>query len=120
MVEIYPLDGNLDVTGYIAAKTFVSLRVATSGGTPWTSSTIGTVGPTSLSYFGSRRTSLGCKCIFYSFTLPTAHPLGANYIANGGFRTGSSSDPSPNAFLSFSVTSSTVFNIWVRSSKTFY
>ena len=63
------------------------------------------------------RGTVGTTNLFlYSFTLPTAHPLGLNYIVNGGFRTGSSTDASPNAFLTFNVTSSTNFNVWVRSS----
>ncbi len=52
----------------------------------------------------------------YALTLPTAHSLGSNYIVNGGFSTASSTDVSPNASLTFNVTSSTNFSVWVRSS----
>ena len=84
---------------------------------------IGTPGTVSLFQYGflasvslSRGTAATTNPLLYLFTLPTAHPLGLNYIVNGGFRTGSSTDASPNAFLTFNVISSTTFSVWVRSS----
>ncbi len=64
----------------------------------------------------ARGTVATTNLFLYSFTLPAAHLLWLNYIVNGGLRTGSSTDASPNAFLTFNVTSSTNFNVWVRSS----
>ena len=120
------LNGNLSVVGFIDARPFASLRVGTSGGTPSTGTiagTIGTPGTVSLIQYGfltnvsvARGTVATTNLFLYSFTLPTAHPLGTNYIVNGGFRTGGSTEASPNAFLKFNVTSSTNFNVWVRSS----
>ncbi len=68
----------------------------------------------------SRGTAATSNLFLYSFTLPTAHHLGLNCIVNGGFRTGSSTDASPNAFLTFNVTSSTNCNVWVRSSTAIF
>ena len=120
------IGGNLTVNGFIAAKPYASLRVATAGGTPSTGTTVGAIGKlgtVSLFQYGfltnvslSRGTAATTNLFLYSFTLPTAHPLGTNYIVNGGFRTGSSLDASPNAFLTFNVTSSTTFAVWIRSS----
>ena len=107
--------GNLSVDGYIAAKPFASLRVSTAGGTPSTGTTMGTIGTpgtVTLVQYGfltnvsvARGTVATTNLFLYSFTLPTAHPLGTNYIVNGGFRTAGSTEASPNAFLSFTVTS---------------
>ena len=50
------MGGNLTVNGFIAAKTYASLRVGTSGGTPSTGTiagTIGTPGTVSLIQYGS-------------------------------------------------------------------
>jgi hypothetical protein len=121
--------GNLIVEGFISARPYASLRVSTgitagittiSTGT--IAATIGTPGPVSLTQYGfvtnvgvSRGTVGTTNLFLYSFTLPTAHPQGLNYIVNGGFQTGGSTSPSPNAFLTFNVTSSTTFNVWVRS-----
>ena len=120
------MSGNLTVNGFIVAKPYASLRVSTAGGTPSTGTTavtIGTPGTVSLIQYGfltnvsvARGTAATTNLFLYSFTLPTAHPLGTNYIVNGGFRTVGSIDPSPNAFLSFTVTSATQFAVWVRSS----
>ena len=94
-----------------------------SASTGTTVGTIGTTGTVSLFQYGfltnvsvARGTVATSNLFLYSFTLPTAHPLGSNYIVNGGFRTASSTDASPNAFLTFNVTSSTNFSVWVRSS----
>ena len=83
---------------------------------------IGTPGTVNLTQYGflttvsvSRGTVGTTNLFLYLFTLPTAHPQGLNYIVNGGFQTGGSTSPSPNAFLTFNVTSSTTFNAWVRS-----
>ena len=118
--------GNLIVNGYISAKPYASLRVATAGGIPSTGTavgTIGTPGPVSLIQYGfltnvsaSRGAVSTVNVFLYSFTLPSAHPQGTNYIVNGAFVTGSTSSASPNAFLTFNVTSSTSFTVWVRSS----
>ena len=96
------MGGNLTGNGFIAAKPYASLRVGTSGGTPSTGTTVGTIGTpgtTNLVQYGFltnvslSRGIVGTTNLFlYSFTLPTAHPLGLNYIVNGGFRTGSSTD----------------------------
>ena len=118
--------GNLTVTGFISAKPYASLRVSTgtTGATPSTASVIGTPGPVTLTQYGfltnvgvSRGTTVGATNYFiYTFTMPTAHPQGTNYIVNGAFVTGSTSSASPNAFLTFNVTSSTSFTVWIRSS----
>jgi hypothetical protein len=118
--------GNLTVTGFISAKPYASLRVSTgtAGATASTASVIGTPGPVTLAQYGfltnvsvARGATAGASNYFiYTFTMPTAHPQGANYIVNGAFVTGSTSSASPNAFLTFNVTSSTSFTVWVRSS----
>ena len=120
------MSGNLTVNGFIAAKPYASLRVSTAGGTPSTGTTVGTIGTpgtVSLVQYGfltnvsvARGTVATTNLFLYSFTLPTAHPLGTNYIVNGGFRTASSTDVSPKAFLTFTVISATYFCAWVRSS----
>ena len=123
------IDGNLTVNGFISARPYASLRVLTGttvGTTPSTGTavgTIGTPGPVSLTQCGfltnvsvARGTVGGTNTFLYTFTMPTAHPLGANYIVNGGFQTGGTSAPSPNAFLTFNVSNSTIFTVWVRSS----
>ena len=117
--------GNLSVGGFIDARPFASLRVATAGGTPSTGTTVGTIGTpgtTTLVQYGfltnvsvARGTVATTNLFLYSFTLPTAHPLGTNYIVNGGFRTAGSTEASPNAFLTFNVASATQFIVWVRS-----
>ena len=121
------IGGNLSLTGYLSAKPYVSLRVSTSTATPAAPSTgtiagtIGTPGTVSLAQYGfltnvsvARGTAGANNSFLYTFTLPTAHPLGTNYIVHGGFQTGGTSAPSPNAFLTFSVSSSTSFTVWVR------
>ena len=119
------MSGNLTVSGFIAAKPYASLRVATAGGTPSTGTAVGAIGtPGTVSLFqygfltsvSLSRGTVATTIFLYLFTLPTAHPLGLNYIVNGCFRTGSSTDASPNAFLTFTVTSATQFAVWVRSS----
>ena len=102
------MGGNLTVNGFIVAKPYASLRVATAGGTPsigTTAGAIGTTGTVSLVQYGfltnvslSRGTAATTNTFLHLFTLPTAHPLGSTYIANGGFRTASSTDVSPNVF----------------------
>ena len=63
------------------------------------------------------RGSVGTTNLFsYLFTLPFAHPQGSNYIANGGFYSSGALSASPNAVLTFSVTSPTTFNVYVRTS----
>ena len=121
--------GNLTVNGFTSAKPYASLRVLTSTAAPavastgTTSGTIGTPGTTTVTQYGfltnvslARGTTGTTNLFQYIFTLPTAHPLGTNYIVNGGFQTSSSTSASPNAFLTFNVTSSTTFTVWVRSS----
>jgi hypothetical protein len=124
------IGGNLTVSGFTNTKPYASLRVTTTGGgtfaTPSTGTTvetIGTPGAVTLVQYGFltnvsvARGSTGTTNLFlYSFTLPTAHPLGTNYIVNGGFYTAGSLALSPNAFLTFNVASSTNFSVWVRSS----
>ena len=113
--------------GIEIAKPSVSLRVTTTGGTAsngTATGSIGTVGTTTLAQYGflinvtlARGTAGATNAFIYTFTMPTAHPLGSNYIVNGGFRSGSSGDPWPNAFLIFNATSSTSFNVWVKNSS---
>ena len=122
----FTIVGNLTVNGFIAARPYASLRILTTGGTPSTVTTVGNIGtPGTVSLFQQgfltnvslmRGTAGTTNLFLYSFTLPTAHPLGTNYIVNGGFRTASSTDASPNAFLTFTVISATNFCVWVRSS----
>ena len=121
------ITGNLTITGYSNIKPYASLRVVTTGGTlsrGTTTGTIGTAGTTLLSQYGyltnvvlTRGVAGATNAFIYTFTMPTAHPLSTNYIVNGCFRTGSSSDPSPNATMIFNVTSSTSFNVWVKTSS---
>ena len=121
--------GDLTVSGFTSAKPFASLRVITSTALPAVASTgttaalIGTPGTVSLTQYGfltnvscSRGVPATANLFLYSFTMPTAHPLGVNYIVSGCFQTGATSSPSPNAFLSFNVSSATQFSVWVRSS----
>ena len=121
--------GNLIVEGFTDARPYVSLRVITSTAAPAVASTgttaasIGTPGVVSLTQLGYNtsvslaRGTVGTTNLFtYQFTLPVAHPQGANYIVNGGFYTSGALSPSPNAFLTFSVASATSFSVWVRSS----
>ena len=123
------VNNNVTINGFLAAKPYVSLRVLTSTATPAVASTgttagsIGTPGTVSLTQYGfltnvsvARGTVATTNLFTYTFTLPTAHPLGTNYLVNGGFYTSGSLSASPNTFLTFNVASSTTFNVWVRSS----
>jgi hypothetical protein len=117
--------GNLVVAGYISAKPFVSLRVLTSTATPATPSTatvIGTPGATTVVQYGyiqnvaiARGTVGAANAFLYTFTWTTPHPLGLNYIVNAGFRTGSTSDVMPTGVITTNITSSTSFNLWIRT-----
>ena len=122
------VNNNVTINGFLAAKPYVSLRVLTSTATPAVASTgttagsIGTPGTVSMTQYGFltnvsvARGQTGTTNLFtYLFTLPTAHPLGANYIVNGSFYTPSALTASPNAFLTFNVINSTSFNVWVRT-----
>ena len=78
------IGGDLTVNGFIAAKPYASLRVATAGGTPSTGTTVGTIGtPGTVSLFQygfltnvsvARGTVATINLFSYTFTLPTAHP----------------------------------------------
>jgi hypothetical protein len=116
------IGGNLTLTGYLAAKPFVSLRVLTGGGTPSTATVIGTPGVSLVTPYGyiptvtvARGTAGATNAFIYAFTWTTPHPLGINYIVNAAFRTGSSTDPQPVGVLTTNVTSSTSFNVWIRT-----
>jgi hypothetical protein len=121
------IGGNLTLTGYLAAKPFVSLRVITGGGTPSTVNTsgvtiIGTPGASLVTPYGynsnvtiARGTAGATNAFIYTFTWTTPHPLGINYIVNAVFRTGSSTDPQPAGVITTNVTSSTSFNVWIRT-----
>ena len=122
------IGGNLTLTGYLAAKPFVSLRVVTGGGTATTISAstglpvIGTPGLSVINQYGyiqnaslARGTAGATNAFIYTFTWPTPHPLGINFIVNAVFRTGSSTDPQPIGVITTNVTSSTSFNVWFRT-----
>jgi hypothetical protein len=125
------VSGDVTLTSFLPIKPYASLRVLTSTDAPavastgTTEGTIGTPGTVSLTQYGfltnvslARGTVATTNLFTYLFTLPTPHPLGANYIVNGSFYTPGSlspSSPSPNAFLTFNVISSTSFNVWVRT-----
>jgi hypothetical protein len=122
---------NLTVNGFIAAKPYVSLRVATSGGTPSSVSgstlTIGTAGTTTLTNNGfitpvlSRGTAGATNAFIYTFTFATPHPLGTNYAVFAQFATGATGSSSqaqslqPTGVITTNVTSSTTFNVWIRT-----
>jgi hypothetical protein len=116
------IGGNLTLTGHLAAKPFVSLRVITGGGTPSTATVIGTPGASLVTPYGyisnvtlARGTAGATNAFIYTFTWTTPHPLGINYIVNAVFRTGSSTDPQPAGVITTNVTSSTSFNVWIRT-----
>jgi hypothetical protein len=122
------IGGNLTLTGYLAAKPFVSLRVITGAGTATTISAstglpvIGTPGFSTLTQYGyvqnvslARGAAGATNAFIYAFTWPTPHPLGINYVVNAGFRTGGSADPQPIGVITTNVTSSTSFNVWIRT-----
>ena len=116
------IGGNLTLTGYLAAKPFVSLRVVTGGGTPSTATVIGTAGLSVLNQYGfiqnvtlARGTAGGVNAFIYTFTWATPHPLGINYIVNAIHRTGSYADPHPTGVITANVNSSTSFSLWVRT-----
>jgi hypothetical protein len=120
--------GNLVVAGYMSAKPFVSLRVATTGGIPSTGTTtnpmtIGTVGTTTLAQYGfitnatvARGTVGATNAFLYTFSWATPHPVGTSYAVMCNFNTGSTASPSPNAFITANNTSSTSITIWIRGS----
>ncbi len=116
------IGGNLTLTGYLAAKPFVSLRIITAAGTPSTATVIGTAGGSLVQQYGfiqnvttSRGTVGAANAFIYTFTWTTPHPLGLNYIVNAIFRTGSSTDPQPAGVITTNATSSTSFNVWIRT-----
>jgi hypothetical protein len=120
------IGGNLTLTGYLAAKPFVSLRVATGAGTATTISAglpvIGTPGFSILTQYGyiqnvslARGTAGATNAFIYTFTWTTPHPLGINFIVNAVFRTGGSADSQPIGVITTNVTSSTSFNVWIRT-----
>jgi hypothetical protein len=120
------IGGNLTLTGYLAAKPFVSLRVATGAGTATTISAglpvIGTPGFSILTQYGyiqnvslARGTAGATNAFIYTFTWTTPHPLGVNFIVNAVFRTGGSADFQPIGVITTNVTSSTSFNVWIRT-----
>jgi hypothetical protein len=124
----FTINGNLVVEGFNDARPYASLRVITSTAAPAVASTgtnagsIGTPGVVALTQLGYLTTvSLlrgqpGTTNLFsYLFTMPFVHPQGSNYIVNGGFYSSGALSASPNAVLTFSVTSSTTFNVYVRS-----
>ena len=106
----------------------MSLRVVTGGGTPTTISAttglpvIGTPGFSVINQYGfitnvtlARGSAGATNAFIYTFTWPTPHPLGINFIVNAVFRTGGSADPQPIGVITTNVTSSTSFNVWIRT-----
>ena len=90
------IGGNLTLTGYLAAKPFVSLRVITGGGTPSTATVIGTPGASAVVQYGfisnvavTRGTVGGANAFLYTFIWATPHPLRTSYVPNAIYRTGS-------------------------------
>jgi hypothetical protein len=120
--------GNLFLTGYLSAKPFVSLRVATQNGSPsfinaFNGLTIGTPGGTMLTNRGynttvslSRGTPTATNAFLYTFTWTGAHPLGTDYNVFAQFQTGSTDSDLPLGVITTNVTSSTSFTVWVRTS----
>ena len=116
------IGGNLTLTGYLAAKPFVSLRIVSGGGTPSTATVIGTAGATAVVQNGyiqnvstTRGTIGAVNAFIYTFTWTTPHPMGINYAVNAVFRTGSTSDVMPIGVITTNATSSTSFNLWIRT-----
>jgi hypothetical protein len=122
------IGGNLTLTGYLAAKPFVSLRVTTGGGTPSTLNattgvtTIGTPGAVVLVQNGfiqnvtvARGTAGASNAFLYTFSWTTAHPLGSNYAVMCQFQGSSTSNLSPNGFFRANGATNAI-TLWVRTS----
>ena len=120
------MSGDLSVAGFISAKPFISLRVATSGGTPSTYNagvfvlgTPGTVTLTNLGYNNTvvctRGTAGNTNYFLYTFTWTGAHPLGAYNSANAIFHTSGtgSGQPANTPVITVNV-SSTQITVWIR------
>ena len=97
------MGGDLAVTGFFALKPYVGLYLASEA----ISYQIGHVSATL-----SRPNGTGGV---FSFTLPTAHPRGTNYLVFAQIRTGGTGSQT-FSFCFTNVTSSTAFNVWVRNS----
>ena len=119
--------GNLALTGYLAAKPYVSLRVTTGGGTPSTNPsgstvTIGTPGLCVVVQNGfvtdavvGRGTAGSTNAFLYTVTWTTPHPLGTAYVPNVCFYTGSTTTAAPLGVITAAVASSTAFTVWFRA-----
>ena len=123
------IGGNLTVDGFIAAKPYISIKVATSVyssglilAVPSTSSVIGTPGAVTQTNMGyqsatlSRGTVANSNYFLYTFTFP-AHPLGSLFAVGCTFLTGGTSNPTPNAIFTATNTSTTI-TVWIRETST--
>ena len=120
--------GNLTVTGYLSARPYISLRVATTGGTPSTvvagsppTVTLGTPGTVALTHLGTNTTTVctrgtpgNTNLFLYVFTWTGAHPLGANFVPNVIYQTGATSSAQPLGVITASVTSTSI-TVWLRA-----
>jgi hypothetical protein len=117
--------GNLSLTGFLSAKPYISLRVATTGGTASTVSgstvTIGTPGTVTLTQLGYNTTSVctrgtagSTNYFLYTFTWTGAHPLGSNYVPNVIYQTGATSSAQPLGVITTNVTSTSI-TVWLRA-----
>jgi hypothetical protein len=96
--------------------------LSTTGGTAPTATNVGVAGTVSLLQYGylnnvvvTRGTAGAAAALSYTFTMPTAHPLGQNYSVGMSFRTGSTAEANPNAILTHVVNTSTTFVVWIRT-----
>ena len=123
------VNNNVTINGFIAAKPYISVKISTSlfssGGIaaiPSTSTVIGTPGAMTITNLGFQSTivsrgTLGNNNYFlYSFTFP-AHPLGSSFAVGCTFITGSTSNPTPNAIITATNTSTTI-TVWIRETST--
>ena len=119
--------GNLTVTGYLSARPYISLRVATTGGTPSTVSgspatvTLGTPGTVTLTHLGTNTTTVctrgtpgNTNYFLYTFTWTGAHPLGANFVPNVIYQTGATASAQPLGVIAANVTSTSI-TVWLRA-----
>ena len=122
------VNNNVTISGFLAAKPYISLKVTTSGGTPSTGitvypapTTIGTPGTATFVNIGyqtnvtlARGTPNATNWFLYTFSWTTPHPLGLNYSVGCTFQSGSTSTASPNAFFTANATATSI-TVWIRS-----
>ena len=102
--------------------------MTTSGGTPTTlnahnAQVIGTPGTSTVASYGysttvslAHGTAGAANAFIYTFTWTGAHPLGTNYSVFAQFQTGATATSLPLGVITTNVTSSTSFNVWIRTS----